>query len=91
METLLTRITLLLFCFAAANALPNLVHLPAGEQHSALRTKRKAQDISTSVIEYMETLRSQLSDEDGKPKFSNSDDPTEVWAVQDYGELHAYS
>lgn len=74
---------LLLFCLTAVSAAASFDH----NNHLAdlARSKRKAQDVSTSAIEYMRSLRNTLTDEDGRPVM-NDDAPTEVWAVQDRGE-----
>ena len=78
---------LLFFCLTVVSAATNLQadHLATGEQ--LLRSKRRIQQVSSSAIEYMQRLRNSLSDEEGRPTLANSDDPTEVWALQDRGEL----
>lgn len=81
------RLILLSACLAAAiTALPNLEvdHL---SEDALLRSKRRVAESSSSVLQYMETLRNSLSDEDGKPRLANSDDPTEVWGIQDVGKF----
>jgi hypothetical protein len=86
----LQRLVLLSACLIAATALPNLDfdHLSPGEYEAMVRSKRRAETSSSNVLQYMEQLRNSLSDEEGKPRFANSDDPTEVWGIQDVGELH---
>lgn len=51
------------------------------------RSKRRIEEVSSSAIEYMEQLRNRLSDQNGKPKLSSDSDPTEVWVIEDRGEL----
>ncbi len=75
--------TLLLTCLVAAEAL-GFDHL---SEDDALRSKRRARDKSSSIVEYMERLRNSLSDEHGKPRLDTSDAPTEVWAMQDTGKF----
>ena len=79
----LLRLSLLFACLVAATTLPNLEadHLPDG------RSKRRAEASSSSVLQYMEKLRNSLSDEQGKPTLAHSDDPTEVWGIQDVGKF----
>ena len=77
---------LLLLCLTSVSAVPNLQqdHLP--QQAALIRARRRAEEVSSTAIQYMEQLRTSLADEDGKPKLSNPGDPTEVWAMQDRGE-----
>lgn len=86
----LLRLILLCACLVAATALPNLEvdHLASenDDHNSLLRSKRRV-EASSSVLQYMEKLRNSLSDEQGKPRLANSDDPTEVWGMQDAGEF----
>lgn len=87
----LLRLTLLFACLAAATTLPNLEadHLSADDEHSALLRSKRRVEASSSVLQYMEKLRDSLSDEQGKPTLANSDDPTEVWGIQDIGKFDA--
>lgn len=84
----LLRLTLLFVSLTAATTLPNLEvdHLSANEHSALLRSKRRV-GTSSSALQYMEKLRDSLSDEQGKPTLANSDDPTEVWGIQDIGKF----
>ena len=42
----------------------------------------------STIMAYMLQLRSDLTDSNGKPKLSNAEDPTEVWALQDTGKIY---
>lgn len=85
----LLRLTLLLACSVAATSLPNLDHDHLSREHDALlRSKRRAEASSSGVLQYMEGLRNSLSDEQGKPKFAHSNDPTEIWGMQDAGKCY---
>lgn len=80
---------LLVFYLAVAHSVTNFEPDHLTDEHSALlRSKRRVEEVSSSAIEYMKNLRDRLSDKEGKPTFSNSDDPTEVWAIQDRGEAN---
>ncbi len=41
---------------------------------------------SSVVMDYMVGLKEKLTDSNGKPKISNTSDPTEAWALQDIGK-----
>lgn len=80
-------VLLLLISFTALNAAADLRFQPNHLQQSDLaRSKRRIQEVSASAIDYMQKLRDSLSDEEGRPTLANSDDPMEVWAMQDRGE-----
>lgn len=87
----LLRLALLCACLVVATTLPNLDadHLSEDDHNALLRSKRRAEESSSSVLQYMEKLRNSLSDEQGKPTLAHSDDPTEVWGIQDAGKFSA--
>ena len=89
MNRLFLKAIYLIYCFTLLLANASLEQRQDHLEHNALRAKRKTQESSTSAVHFMEDLRSSLTDESGKPKLSNPDDPTEVWAMQDRGEKSA--
>lgn len=74
---------LILFTFARSFEQDHLLESLGRERRKATKT----QDLSSSAVDYMVNLRNQLSDKNGRPKLSNSDFPTEIWATQDRGTV----
>ena len=72
-ERLIAYLALISAVFNPAWTVDQSDHLSSKNSHSV-------------VMDYMVQLKKNLTDINGKPKLSNSSDPTEAWALQDLGE-----
>lgn len=60
-------------------------HLSSSEEDPSVQ---ESQQPPSTIMNYMQQLRTNLTDSNGKPKLAKIEDPTEVWALQDTGKIY---
>ena len=77
--------SIVLFQIVLISAVLNAAPTNTGSSSSVAGVNPAESPQPSTIMAYMLELRNNLTDANGKPKLSDVEDPTEVWALQDTG------